>query len=102
MKRYCSRKWGVKVVCGSARATLEIKFFGPLKDALGIAIASYPGPLPVTVGALQDWLEQSNGRWRETVVDAPVFCAVNHTVVTQDHLIQSGDEVAFFPPMTGG
>lgn len=31
-----------------------------------------------------------------------VLVAVNQTVVSRDHALSANDEVAFFPPMTGG
>lgn len=34
--------------------------------------------------------------------DAAIRVAVNQTYVSFDHPVQDSDEVAFFPPMTGG
>jgi len=33
---------------------------------------------------------------------ANTLAAVNHDYVALDHAVKSGDEVAFFPPVTGG
>lgn len=43
--------------------------------------------------------------WRRvTDADRPpnILAAVNHEYVNFDHPLQDGDEVAFFPPVTGG
>jgi len=39
---------------------------------------------------------------RLTTTDNALLVAVNQTVVALDHPLADNDEVAFFPPMTGG
>ena len=34
--------------------------------------------------------------------DDPILAAVNHDYVGREHVLNDGDEVAFFPPVTGG
>jgi molybdopterin synthase sulfur carrier subunit len=38
----------------------------------------------------------------ERAMPANVLSAVNHEYVDRDHAVRDGDEVAFFPPVTGG
>jgi molybdopterin synthase sulfur carrier subunit len=53
-----------------------------------------------TVGQLRDWLA---GQGREKLASAKnLRCAVNHDMVKLDAAIKDGDEIAFFPPVTGG
>jgi molybdopterin synthase sulfur carrier subunit len=40
--------------------------------------------------------------WQETLQAANVLVAVNQEMVEEDHPVADGDEVAFFPPVTGG
>lgn len=44
---------------------------------------------------------QSN-RWALALEDGKLLAAVNQTLVSFDHPLTDGDEVAFFPPVTGG
>lgn len=40
--------------------------------------------------------------WADTLQAANVLVAVNQEMVEADHPVVDGDEVAFFPPVTGG
>jgi len=44
--------------------------------------------------------------WHRVAGDKPMpdntVCAVNQTQADSDHPVTDGDEVAFFPPVTGG
>ncbi len=56
-----------------------------------------------TVGALLDELRARSPRHGETLADiAKLRLAVNQSFVDLDAKIAAGDEVAVFPPMTGG
>ena len=53
--------------------------------------------------ALQDSLcAQHGARWREVLEEDNMIRAVNQVVVQGDCALADGDEVAFFPPVTGG
>ncbi|MFT6957953.1 MAG: molybdopterin synthase sulfur carrier subunit [Halieaceae bacterium] len=41
-------------------------------------------------------------RWQEALFEDNIICAVNQEVVTLGQALCDGDEVAFFPPVTGG
>lgn len=56
-----------------------------------------------TVGALAQWLKARGGGYAEAFADMKrVRAAVNQEHVGFDAAIKAGDEVAFFPPVTGG
>jgi molybdopterin synthase sulfur carrier subunit len=55
------------------------------------------------VAALIDALVvQHGGRWQSLFNETRVLTAVNQVVVPITAAIKDGDEVAFFPPVTGG
>ena len=52
---------------------------------------------------LVDALALSKGpNWKALLSAESVLSAVNHTMVDSQQLLENGDEVAFFPPVTGG
>ena len=51
--------------------------------------------------ALWEFIEQNGETWNVLRSDQ-LRCAVNQEIVKMDHRLKAGDEVAFFPPMTGG
>lgn len=57
---------------------------------------------PITVENLKCELAKKGERWREIFDCEKVLCAVNQEMATPEFAIYDGDEVAFFPPVTGG
>ena len=56
-----------------------------------------------TVAALRDWLAARGGAWAtELAPPRAVRFAVNHELAQPDTIVRPGDEVALFPPVTGG
>jgi molybdopterin converting factor small subunit len=56
-----------------------------------------------TVGALIDWLRALSPRHAAALVEGKTIrCAVNQDFAGVDAPVAAGDEVAFFPPVTGG
>ncbi|WP_204330685.1 MoaD/ThiS family protein, partial [Providencia stuartii] len=47
-------------------------------------------------------LAQRGDRWALALEDGKLLAAVNQSFVATDHPLEDGDEVAFFPPVTGG
>lgn len=81
--------------------SVQVLYFASLKEALGMAGEKIDLPAGITtVGALRDWLV---GQGRERLATAKnLRCAVNQEMVGPDAAVKAGDEVAFFPPVTGG
>ena len=81
--------------------SVKVLYFAGLKEALGMAGESVDLPAGVaTVGALRDWLVAQG---REKLASAKnLRCAVNQDMAGLDAPVREGDEIAFFPPVTGG
>ena len=62
--------------------------------------------LPVgvkTIAQLKDHLAKRGEAWVALFNgQQSIRAAINHALVENDAIIKSGDEVAFFPPVTGG
>ena len=81
--------------------SVKVLYFASLKEALGIGNETLELPAGVnTVGGLRDWLA-SHGRDRLSSA-RNLRCAVNQDMAGPDAAMRDGDEIAFFPPVTGG
>lgn len=74
--------------------TVQILYFASLRERLG-RDADELGAAPPTVRAA--W-QAATGQ----AVPPGTLCAVNHDHADWDAPVRDGDEVAFFPPVTGG
>lgn len=56
----------------------------------------------VSILELLEQLSKRGDRWALAFKERVILCAVNQVLVDSDYIIQAGDEIAFFPPVTGG
>jgi len=83
--------------------TTRILFFAGLREALGTGSEALALPAGVaTVGALRDHLAARGEPWGALATTKNLRAAVNQQMVGLDAPVRAGDEVAFFPPVTGG
>lgn len=81
---------------------LHVLYFARLREALNCADETLTVPPTVTtVGELRDYLMQEQGHGALGEITA-LRCAVNQELADFGKRLRSGDEVAFFPPVTGG
>lgn len=81
---------------------LTLLYFAALSDTLGVREEQLELPQNVLkVQQLQAFLSERGANW-QALGDRHVLCAVNQELVPGEHPLAPGDEVAFFPPVTGG
>lgn len=87
-----------------AEAPLTILYFAWLRERTGVSQESVAPPAGVgTVGELVTWLaKRSPGHASAFANRRTVRCAVNQEFADPVTRVGPGDEVAFFPPVTGG
>jgi molybdopterin synthase sulfur carrier subunit len=86
-----------------AAAKLRLLYFAWLRERVGLAEESVPLPAGVaTVAGLIAWLRARGPGFAAAFATNSVRCAVNQDFAGPDTPIAAGDEVAFFPPVTGG
>ena len=85
-------------------ATIEVLYFARLREVFGREREHIELPGNVRdVAALTAWLRSRGASWeRELAPGKPVRIAVNQDMAGADTPVNNGDEVAFFPPVTGG
>jgi sulfur-carrier protein len=83
---------------------MKLLYFAWLKQRTGVAAEEVTPPASVTdVASLLDWLKTRGPGYAAALKDLSVVrVAVNLEYVRPDHPLRAGDEVALFPPVTGG
>ena len=75
--------------------TIQVKFFASLRETLGMDASQIEASEGITIRQIWDQV---------TSQDYPIntLCAINMDYAKPDDVVSDGDEVAFFPPVTGG
>lgn len=83
---------------------MRVLYFAWLRQRTGLAEESVaPPPAVRDVGQLMAWLAgRSDGHASAFADRGQVRAAVNQVFATPDQPVAAGDEIAFFPPVTGG
>jgi len=81
---------------------IKIVFFAALREQLDCAELSITADDVKTVDDIKQLLSEKDEQWQQTFSNASLLSAVNHDMVDGGQLVKAGDEVAFFPPVTGG
>lgn len=82
---------------------VKILYFAGLREALGQSAEQLVLPAGVgSVGQLHAHLAARGGAWQALATTKNLRMAVNQEMAAPDTPLQDGDEVAFFPPVTGG
>jgi len=80
---------------------INVLFFARIREQLGVAQLTIERA--DSVAQLLEHLVAQNGDvWAEVLCAPNVIVAVNQEVAEPTSELHSGDEVAFFPPVTGG
>ena len=82
---------------------IEVRFFASVRESLGVEAMQVMTEGLTTVADVLRTLRTSGGEGVSEVLGVEnLLVAVNQVMVKPDHVVADGDEVAFFPPMTGG
>ncbi|HSE00978.1 MAG TPA: molybdopterin converting factor subunit 1 [Burkholderiales bacterium] len=83
---------------------ITVLYFARLRETLGTGSERIALPATVhDVEGVRALLIARGGEWKKVLAPgSPVRAAVNQAVAAGDTPVADGDEVAFFPPVTGG
>ena len=83
---------------------MKLLYFAWLKTRTGVGEEEVSPPPEVrTVRELLDWIRSRGGGYAEALSDLSVIkVAINQEFARPDDPVAPGDEVALFPPVTGG
>ncbi|WP_253378067.1 molybdopterin synthase sulfur carrier subunit [unidentified bacterial endosymbiont] len=80
---------------------IKVLFFAQVRELVNTDSLTLDGTF-VNVAALRAHLAAQSDRWALALDEGKLLAAVNQTLVDFNHPLTEGDEVAFFPPVTGG
>nr|WP_296259504.1 MULTISPECIES: MoaD/ThiS family protein [unclassified Pseudomonas] len=79
---------------------VQVQFFARFRETLGTESENLEGSF-ATVEAVRQHLLLRGGVW-EVLSEQSIMCARNQALCSLDEPVEPGDEVAFFPTVTGG
>jgi molybdopterin synthase sulfur carrier subunit len=82
---------------------IKILYFASLREKLGTSGESLALPAGVNdVGGVLATLAARGGEWASLASVKNLKSAVNQDMARHESPVKDGDEIAFFPPVTGG
>lgn len=82
-------------------SSINLCFFAALSESLGSRGENYPLNSVTSLSELKKELAERGQHW-QALNDPSILCAINHEMASGNPDIKPNDEVAFFPPVTGG
>ncbi|WP_076414030.1 molybdopterin synthase sulfur carrier subunit [Shewanella sp. UCD-KL12] len=82
---------------------INVLFFAQVRELLGEStLAVEANELTSTAEGVRAQLAAKDDKWGKILASDKLLVAVNQTISGWDTPVEDGDEVAFFPPVTGG
>lgn len=81
---------------------IKVFFFASVREELGLSEMSLDWDRGDVKDVIQRISAQEEGRYKVALSGENLLTSVNQEIVPKDHLVEDGDEVGFFPPVTGG
>ncbi len=83
---------------------LTINYFASLRETLGSGseVLQLPAGISDVRGLIAHLVDDRSADWRVLEDQTQVLVAVDQNIVNRNHALLGHEEVAFFPPMTGG
>jgi molybdopterin synthase sulfur carrier subunit len=81
---------------------INILFFAHLKETLGCEKLQLEAQELTDIASLRAMLATKGDAWASQLGGNGALVAVNQAMANEQTVLKSGDEVAFFPPVTGG
>lgn len=80
---------------------IKVLFFAQTRELIGVDEINVDAEF-ATADALREHLAQKGEKWALALEKGKLLVAINQTLMPLESAVKSGDEVAFFPPVTGG
>ncbi|MGC6343064.1 molybdopterin synthase sulfur carrier subunit [Bisgaard Taxon 45] len=80
---------------------LNILFFAQTRELIEVDSLELPARFR-TAEHVRQHLAEKGERWALALEKGKILVAINQSLMPLDSEVKSGDEIAFFPPVTGG
>ena len=80
---------------------LKVLFFAQTRELVGVDQLQLDAEF-ATAEQLRQHLAGKGDKWALALEKGKLLVALNQTLVPLESAVKSGDEIAFFPPVTGG
>lgn len=81
---------------------ITVLFFAQLREQLQCEKLVLELLSPLSISSLRNNIIELHPNWVEFLGSDKLLFSVNQTLVKASHIVHDSDEVAFFPPVTGG
>ncbi|RVU31908.1 molybdopterin converting factor subunit 1 [Rheinheimera riviphila] len=81
---------------------IKILFFAALRERLQCRELQLAITQPCQMQDVLKQLQQQSEKWQQVFSEQQLLCALNQQICSLNTLVHPGDELAFFPPVTGG
>lgn len=80
---------------------INVLFFAQVRELVGVDALTVSAEFE-TAEQLREHLSQQGKKWQLALEKGKLLVAINQSISSLESAIKDGDEVAFFPPVTGG
>ncbi|MCC4800378.1 molybdopterin synthase sulfur carrier subunit [Enterovibrio norvegicus] len=80
---------------------IRVLFFAQVKELVGMGSLELEGTFS-TAEEIRSHLATQGDKWSLALESGKLLVAINQTISPLTTAVSDGDEVAFFPPVTGG
>ncbi|URL02849.1 molybdopterin synthase sulfur carrier subunit [Avibacterium sp. 20-126] len=80
---------------------IKVLFFAQTRELIGVDEIEVTGQF-ANAEALRQHLSTKGDKWALALDKEKLLVAINQTLSNLESAVQNGDEIAFFPPVTGG
>jgi sulfur-carrier protein len=82
---------------------MKLRYFASIRECIGVGEESIELPAHITtIADLIGWLSKRGDEYERAFSSHSVRVAIDQNHVKLDAMIAGAQEIAFFPPMTGG
>ncbi|CAH6818908.1 molybdopterin synthase sulfur carrier subunit [Vibrio chagasii] len=80
---------------------ITVLFFAQTRELVGVDSVEVDAQFK-TIESIRSHLVTQEGKWDIALEEGKLLAALNQSIVPLTTEVKDGDEVAFFPPVTGG